>query len=1017
MRTVAPRTDTPAAFRKQSLRTTRRPRARGLAAAAGVVGALASWGAGMACAATPQLIPNAELRVVPRYVGGCCYEFDVWQYAGGPGNVTQMQAVIAGGATAVSAFNGWAGPAPVISGGGTIVDWTFPAPGLDVRFPTDGPPEYTVKMCFNNLTPGTMIFFTGFDAMGNTAPSLRVPIILDGPNCSVPVDPCRIDCSPNERITICYEGGRDDAYGAPNDPASPRPPFAAWLTSWGPTKHFDDPTVNRQFGHTFRNLPTGIVSARLEIKLRAECELSYNDTLGAQFTGSGTAWNASIASLAGGTWNCGQEATIVLDLGALPGGANLIPLICSNRFVDFRTQDDTTVDWARLTIEVCPCDNGRWRTYIAGIPDNFAPPIDPPNFRQPALDALRSPPFGWHNSDHCILDRGWGNTFFNLPPGIIRAFGSTRMRACGGGSNNDSINFDMRGPGAPTSFYRGFQISDLPGNGGAWNTSMGARNFSWNFGTVVANSGFCRNILGGMADRMFDVYVQDDTDLDFFALRVYSCQRRLVLHGVPFVLKGISSAVFTDTGVRIEDIGAGEGGDGVAFDVSGSKGLDLSLGGDAARPPAGTRASWALLADTDQDGESEVIHEAMLTWTQNGSLIVQRGRTLDPDACTEIELHNSSTGDSLTVCRPGLQLEVEGNPLLTGASCRAAVPCFIKIGDIKGETDGVHRFNLGDGVSGEFDSFTLRSPGHDHPVESFSMSWKTPEGEDPLSLDIASEGLRTCYVSHLPVGDVSLDANHYVMVASNIPASGGGMRAVMHEPAEEYGAQLAFGSGGEMPVAPHELLMEFVGSQGGVPDQHLGMCMLRASPGVDSFFDISADFSPTGTDRYRFIVTDGDETTGEFDSPSGHLTSEGGKPRGCGKGAVLIGGVRTSCIWIDWDNLTTFNLPGGQSARGTRLAILAATATETFDYLQEFRYAVMGVDELVIGDQFVTPYTGDVRCPADFNNDGGVDGADVEAFFEAWENGLPEADVNQDGGIDGLDVQTFFLAWENGGCD
>ncbi len=55
-------------------------------------------------------------------------------------------------------------------------------------------------------------------------------------------------------------------------------------------------------------------------------------------------------------------------------------------------------------------------------------------------------------------------------------------------------------------------------------------------------------------------------------------------------------------------------------------------------------------------------------------------------------------------------------------------------------------------------------------------------------------------------------------------------------------------------------------------------------------------------------------------------------------------------------------------------------------------------------------------CPADFNQDGGVDGADVDAFFTAWEAGDPSADVNQDGGIDGGDVATFFTAWEAGGC-
>jgi len=55
-------------------------------------------------------------------------------------------------------------------------------------------------------------------------------------------------------------------------------------------------------------------------------------------------------------------------------------------------------------------------------------------------------------------------------------------------------------------------------------------------------------------------------------------------------------------------------------------------------------------------------------------------------------------------------------------------------------------------------------------------------------------------------------------------------------------------------------------------------------------------------------------------------------------------------------------------------------------------------------------------CFADFNQDGGVDGADVAAFFGAWEAGSDTADVNQDGGVDGVDVGAFFIAWQSGGC-
>jgi hypothetical protein len=55
-----------------------------------------------------------------------------------------------------------------------------------------------------------------------------------------------------------------------------------------------------------------------------------------------------------------------------------------------------------------------------------------------------------------------------------------------------------------------------------------------------------------------------------------------------------------------------------------------------------------------------------------------------------------------------------------------------------------------------------------------------------------------------------------------------------------------------------------------------------------------------------------------------------------------------------------------------------------------------------------------VTCFADYNQDGGVDGLDVEEFFIDWSAG--NADVNSDGGTDGGDVETFFIQWSNGGC-
>ncbi len=55
-------------------------------------------------------------------------------------------------------------------------------------------------------------------------------------------------------------------------------------------------------------------------------------------------------------------------------------------------------------------------------------------------------------------------------------------------------------------------------------------------------------------------------------------------------------------------------------------------------------------------------------------------------------------------------------------------------------------------------------------------------------------------------------------------------------------------------------------------------------------------------------------------------------------------------------------------------------------------------------------------CPADFDQDGGVTGADISAFFEQFEQGAPCADTDQDGGVSPSDIATFFVVFEAGGC-
>lgn len=55
-------------------------------------------------------------------------------------------------------------------------------------------------------------------------------------------------------------------------------------------------------------------------------------------------------------------------------------------------------------------------------------------------------------------------------------------------------------------------------------------------------------------------------------------------------------------------------------------------------------------------------------------------------------------------------------------------------------------------------------------------------------------------------------------------------------------------------------------------------------------------------------------------------------------------------------------------------------------------------------------------CPADYDQDGGVTGGDIGAFFADFETGAACADVDQDGGITGSDLGAFFALYEAGGC-
>ncbi|MBS0198306.1 MAG: hypothetical protein JSR77_16255 [Planctomycetes bacterium] len=124
---------------------------------------------------------------------------------------------------------------------------------------------------------------------------------------------------------------------------------------------------------------------------------------------------------------------------------------------------------------------------------------------------------------------------------------------------------------------------------------------------------------------------------------------------------------------------------------------------------------------------------------------------------------------------------------------------------------------------------------------------------------------------------------------------------------------------------------------------------------------------------------------------------------------IAPNGALTGYAW--GENIGWINMSGGAMATPANAARLDMINLRLRGYAWGENIGWINLDD---AGKFVglTP----PACPADFNQDGGIDGSDVQAFFAAWESGDFAADVNLDGGIDGADVETFFAAWEAGGC-
>ena len=126
------------------------------------------------------------------------------------------------------------------------------------------------------------------------------------------------------------------------------------LGTW-PRSNFDQNSCDRHFGHTFSGLPGNMLSATLEIRIRAQCGGAANDgfRIGVDGVCGVYSYSTTCAAVTGSAWGTGSTATLTFDLENLPSGLDLLRKMQTDGRLDIALQDDTVVDYALLRVTTC----------------------------------------------------------------------------------------------------------------------------------------------------------------------------------------------------------------------------------------------------------------------------------------------------------------------------------------------------------------------------------------------------------------------------------------------------------------------------------------------------------------------------------------------------------------------------------------------------------------------------------------------------------------------------------------
>lgn len=180
---------------------------------------------------------------------------------------------------------------------------------------------------------------------------------------------CQGKC-PSDNPTVVCSAGVQDSFSLANgpEPATPSAALFAKLSTicgFGVSPLFDNPVIDRCFGHTFtcvqrRECPLRRAVLRICLGAVLGTSLTYTDSLMLGTNGLNQ-WALRIPDLpgAGGTWQQGGRLCVDLDLANLPasgsGVTSILADVVISGHLDVAVQDDTMVDYATLTLDYEQC--------------------------------------------------------------------------------------------------------------------------------------------------------------------------------------------------------------------------------------------------------------------------------------------------------------------------------------------------------------------------------------------------------------------------------------------------------------------------------------------------------------------------------------------------------------------------------------------------------------------------------------------------------------------------------------